>query len=123
MGACPTEQRNHVLADGVGDVYVTPELYQLANSRRAHDRLELVEASGERVHGEHFHLGGLIRVTHAHTHEEPVELGLGQRIGAFVLDRVLRGYHHERPLECVGVSVQGDLALFHRLEQRRLRLR
>ena len=30
--------------------------------------------------------------------EEAVELGFGQRIGAFLLDRVLRGHHEERLL-------------------------
>ena len=54
--------------------------------------------------------------------QEPVELALGQRVGALVLDRVLGGDHHERRVERVGRAVDRDLALLHRLEQRRLRL-
>ena len=46
----------------------------------------------------------------------------GQRIGAFELDRVLRGQHEERPLELVGAAGGRDVVLLHRLEQRRLRL-
>ena len=44
-------------------------------------------------------------------------LRLRQRVGALVLDRVLGGDHQERPLEPVGLAVDGDLALLHRLEQ------
>ena len=36
-----------------------------------------------------------IGVVDLETHQEPVELRFGQGIGAFVLDRVLRGDHHE----------------------------
>ena len=55
-------------------------------------------------------------------HHEPVELGLGQRVGALVLDRVLCGNDHERRRELAGDAVDGDLALFHGLEERSLRL-
>ena len=46
----------------------------------------------------------------------------GSGIGALELDRVLGRDHHERSRQAVGVRVDGDLALLHRLEQRRLRL-
>ena len=55
--------------------------------------------------------------------EEAIELRLGQRVGAFHLERVLRREHEERLLELVGLLRDGDRALAHRLEQRRLRLR
>ena len=41
----------------------------------------------------------------------------------FVLDRVLGGDDEERQLERVRLAVDRHLALLHRLEQRRLRLR
>ena len=53
---------------------------------------------------------------------EAVELGLGQRIGAFQLDRVLRGEDEERLFERVGAALDGDAVLLHRLEQRGLGL-
>jgi hypothetical protein len=53
---------------------------------------------------------------------EAVELGLGQRIGAFLLDRVLRREHEERLGQRVVLAPDGDLVLLHRLEQRGLGL-
>ena len=72
---------------------------------------------------EHLRLLGERRVAEREPHREPVELRLGQRIRALVLDRVLRRDHHERPLERIRDAVDRDLALLHALEQRRLRLR
>ena len=64
------------------------------------------------------------RVADAEPQQEPVELRLGQRIRALVLDRVLRREHDERPLERAGrLALDRDLPLLHRLEQRGLRLR
>jgi hypothetical protein len=34
--------------------------------------------------------------TDFHVHQEAVELGFGQRVGAFLLDRVLRGHHQKQ---------------------------
>ena len=53
---------------------------------------------------------------------ESVELRLGQRVRAFVLDRVLRGDHHERRSQRVGLGVHRDLPFLHALQQRGLRL-
>ncbi len=54
---------------------------------------------------------------------EAIELRLGQRIGALLLDRVLRRENEQRPLEIEAHAVDRDLILLHRLEQRGLRLR
>src|SRR5262249_32665055 len=51
-----------------------------------------------------------------------VELGLGQRVGALLLDRVLRGEDGEDARQRVAGAVHGHLPLLHRLEQRGLRL-
>src|SRR2546427_7471161 len=55
--------------------------------------------------------------------EEPVHLGLGEWIGAFVLDRVLRRNTEERSVEMERLHFVGGLLLLHRLEQGGLRLR
>ncbi len=55
--------------------------------------------------------------------QEAVELGLGEPVRALLLDRVLRGDHHERPRHLVALAVDGDVAFLHHLEHRRLRLR
>ena len=56
-------------------------------------------------------------------HQEAVELRLGQRVGALVLDRVLRRGDEERVGQRPRDAVDRDLALLHRLQQRALRLR
>ena len=62
------------------------------------------------------------RVAHIDAHQEPVQLRLGQREGALVLDRVLGGDDQERQRQRVRYAVHRDLALFHGLQQRRLGL-
>ena len=54
--------------------------------------------------------------------QEAVALGLGQRVDALALDRVLRREHEERRRQRVGDAAEGHLALGHHLEQRRLHL-
>jgi len=49
--------------------------------------------------------------------EEAVGLRLGERVGALLLDRVLRGHDEERAREGVGVAADGDLALLHGFEE------
>ncbi len=61
-------------------------------------------------------------IAHPHLEHEAVELRLGQRIGALVLDRVLGGEHQERLLQRIGGAADGHLMLLHRLEQRGLHL-
>ena len=53
---------------------------------------------------------------------EPVELRLGQRVGAFLLDRVLRGQHEERRVERETCPTTVTLLLLHRFEHGRLGL-
>jgi hypothetical protein len=62
------------------------------------------------------------RVVEDDLHEEAVALGLGQRVHALVLDRVLGGQHEERVRAPGASAADGDLALGHHLEQRRLHL-
>ena len=54
---------------------------------------------------------------------ETILLCLRQRIGPFLLDRVLRREHEERQRQVVAIAAGRHLPLLHRLEQRRLRLR
>ena len=65
----------------------------------------------------------MARIAETEPHEEAVELRFGQREGAFVIDRVLRGDDEERRFERVGLAVGGDAPLGHRFEQGRLRAR
>ena len=53
---------------------------------------------------------------------EAIELRLGQRVCALLLDRVLGGQYEEWPLEVEPDTVDRDLVLLHDLEQGGLRL-
>jgi len=64
-----------------------------------------------------------VGVTDEQLEEEAVELRLGQRIRAFLLDRVLRGEHEEWLLQRVLRAAGSNRVLLHRFEQRGLRLR
>ena len=64
-----------------------------------------------------------LRIAEPEAEHEPVELGLGQREGALVLDRVLGGDDEERRRHRVGDAVDRGLPLLHALEQRALGLR
>jgi hypothetical protein len=63
------------------------------------------------------------QVAQPQPHEEPVELRLGQLIGALVLDRVVGRQHDERPGQRPRLPVDADLPLAHGLQQRGLGLR
>ena len=74
------------------------------------DGLELVERRRGRLLGEHLRLFAERRVPEREPRAEAVELRLGQRIGALVLDRVLRGDDEERLLAARSVdAVDRDL--------------
>ena len=68
-------------------------------------------------------LAGRIGIVDEHVQQEAIELRLGQRIRAFLLDRVLRRHDHEQRRQRIRHGADRDLPLAHRLEQRRLHLR
>ncbi len=63
-----------------------------------------------------------IGIADGHVHHETVQLGLRQGEGALLLDRVLRGHHHEQFGQAPGTASHGDLSLGHGFEQGRLHL-
>ena len=68
-------------------------------------------------------LGIVVGIAERGTQQEPVELRLGEAVGALLLDRVLGGDHDERPRHVVRIAVDGDVPLLHHFEHRGLRLR
>ena len=67
-------------------------------------------------------LFGARRIADLQFQHEAVNLRFGQRIRAFLLDRILRGEHQERFVELVSLVANGDLFFLHRFEQRALHL-
>jgi len=65
---------------------------------------------------------GVARVVNDDLHHEPVDLRLGQRVGALRLDRVLRGHDQEWLGHPKGLPADGDLVLLHHLKQGALHL-
>ena len=55
-------------------------------------------------------------------HEKAIELRFGQRIGAFLLQRILSRHYQKQIGQRISLSPDGDLTLCHRFEQRRLDL-
>ncbi len=68
-------------------------------------------------------LVGEAGIVDEHLHQEPVDLGLRQRVGALRLDRVLCGKDEERLGDAVRLATDRHLVLLHDLEQGRLHLR
>ncbi len=62
------------------------------------------------------------RIVDEDLEHEAVLLGFGQRIGALLFDRVLRGQHEERIGQRVTHAADRHLPFLHRFEQRGLRL-
>ncbi len=62
------------------------------------------------------------RVLDVDAEHEPVELGLGQRIGPLVFDGILGGDHEKGPRQLARLAPGGHRVFLHRLEQRGLRL-
>ena len=62
------------------------------------------------------------RIRHFDVDQEAIHLRLGQRIGALLLDRILRGQDQEQIRQLVRFARDRDLAFLHRLQQRRLDL-
>ena len=106
--------------DGVDDL--------IADGEIAHEVLDGHESFGSQsrfgglmVRGCGFNedaaFGGLIGVVDVDLHQEAVELGFGQGIGALLLDRVLGGEDVEGAGQIVAHAGDGDVIFLHGLKQ------
>ena len=103
----------------------------VADGHAAHQSLRLGQF-GRRQHGGGFCRSGAgrrqqhgalivpVRIGEVDLQQEAVELGFGQRIGAFLLDRILRREHMEGPRQRPVMSGDRDVPFLHRLQQRGL---
>ena len=121
-GGGAADQGEDVALHGRGDVnaiHVGPQ------------REEFLAAGGRGEHGllrdlaPALHHGGFLLgagILDDELEEEAVGLGLGQRVGALLLDGILRGHHEERLGQRVRAAADRHLALLHGLKQRALDL-
>ena len=116
-------QRRDVIEHGGLDVDRAGQAHELGDVLAGDDRLDggrpgPARAAPARIS----HGGGVVGVADRGLDEEPVELGLGQAVGAGLLDRVLGGEDDERLAHRVRHAVDRDPALLHDLQQRGLGL-
>ena len=120
------DDRDHVGDDLLADARRIDDLAGLGDLADVGDDRDVLEPGrGDAALGqlEDPALVCLARIADVELEQEAVELRLRQRIGALVLDRVLRGDDEERVGQRAAVALDRDLPVLHRLEQRRLRLR
>ena len=122
LGAAGADQAKDRLDHAVADRHAADQELGLLKLGRGHrlGRLFLRHAGGG---DQHAPLGFEIGVGHVDLHQEAVELRFGQRIGAFLLQRVLGRQHGERRRQVVIAAGDRDAVLLHRLQQGRLRAR
>ena len=89
-----------------------------AEPKRTHqDSAAVGRAVGAGRLKQYLSLGGAIRITDIDFHQEAVELGFRQRIGAFLLKRVLRCQDVKWLGQVVTGSGDGHMLLLHRLQK------
>ncbi len=105
----------------VADVHVADMLLQCQHRFALHHPRHVAAgaAGGLRQDVVLFLLGGIVD---ADVQQEAVQLGFRQRVGAGLLQRVLRGQHEERRGQCVGGAGVADGAFLHGFQQRGLGL-
>ncbi len=125
-GAGP-EGEGVAAAGGLGDGHHVPHegrvhldplgrLLEPADLRGGEDRRQVREDAA-RLPGDDLPLGLGRGVADVDPHQEAVHLGLGERMGPVILEGVLGRDHHEGSGERVGLVIQRDLRLVHRLQQ------
>jgi len=82
-----------------------------------HGQFRLVLLRAGRVEHD-FAFGVMIGIVHVDLHQEAVELGFRQRIGALLLDRVLGREHVKRARNVMAIARDRHMVFLHRLQQR-----
>src|SRR5207248_258003 len=93
------------------------------NERANVNSVEITRVEASIPVGDDLLLRVLRRIVEQDFEQEAIKLRFGQRVRAFVLNRIFGGKHGEERRERVGFAVNRRLSLFHRFQQRGLRLR
>ena len=128
MGAGGRGDVQHIVDQGRRQKHLfqfRPGRFQHAGRQRFQpQRLRPVRRTlGQVVGGHRLRFLGLLRVACRGAEQEAIQLGFGQRVGAFELQGVLRGDHQKFLRQGEGFPIDGDLPLLHGFQQRRLRFR
>ncbi len=111
-------QRQGVANHVIGDRHFAHDALQFEDLLCRQHRLDVVDSARRGRRRATFKLFVEVGIVHEHLEHEAVLLGFRQRIGSFLLDRVLRGEHEERIGNFIGDSCpDGDLSLLHRFQQ------
>jgi hypothetical protein len=121
LGVRGLDDAHGVVLDGAGHGHLAHEVTELEQARAAEDGAHHRIRRARRAVEDRVQLL-VAGQRDAQLEEEAVELRLGQRVRPLHLDGVLRGQHEERRGQRVRLLADGDRALLHGLEQRRLRL-
>src|SRR5579862_3039946 len=87
------------------------------------DRFELGKCIVTDMFAQNFPFRFRRGITHLDAHQEAIELRFGQRIGAVMLNGVLRGNDEKRMRKLQSLAVHRHLRFVHSFEERRLRAR
>ena len=117
------DEPDDVVRQGRVDIDLADGSLHLAQVLDGQDLLEDVERVRSLLLVEDHDLLDRLRVTEPEAEHEAIELGLGQRERALVLDRVLGSDDEERIGHRVGRAVDRRLTLLHAFEERGLGLR
>src|SRR5262245_28486340 len=115
------DQGQRIVDDVIGHRHLANQRLQLENLVAREDRRRFVDLQRRRAAGD-LELLVEARVLHEHLEHEAVLLRLGERVGPFLFDRVLRRQDEEWIRKPVPHAADGDLTLLHGFEQRRLSL-
>ena len=119
---CRTHQPQDRVDDLLAHRQAPHQMLRFDKIIRRADRLRgrfLSEGRGDN----HAPLGIFIWIVDIDLQKKTVELRFGQRIGAFMLQRILRSQHMEWRGQIMALPRYGDITFLHRLQQGRLRPR
>jgi hypothetical protein len=116
------DQRLQIVEQRVGGVHLLHPCLRRGQRGRRHHRLQALDRAAAILAGEQRALRRAIGIAERDAHQKTIELRLRQRIGADLVDRVLRRDHEERLGQRARFVLDRDLVFLHRLEQRALGL-
>ena len=121
VGVCRQDKAHGVVLHVGGNRHLLNQLLQLDERGAINDRFDF-NTTAFSCARHHFRKLIGTRVAHEQFVKEAVELCLGQRVGAFLVDRILRCQDKERQVEFADLATDRDTTFLHGFQHRRLGL-